>query len=102
MVLRDTRDERGAQFEAAAIEDDAALRVTGHHTVKANEFFGDAITSYDWAYVIAPDRVGTLFTLLGQAGNNFAVLYLVSLPSQLPWGASRPTIKSRRCVQQLA
>jgi len=26
-------------------------------------FFGDAITSYDWTCVIAPDRVGALFTL---------------------------------------
>ena len=46
--------------------------MTGHHTGPGvSEFFGDAITSYDWAYVIAPDRVGTLFTLLGgQAGDD--------------------------------
>jgi hypothetical protein len=46
--------------------------VTGHHTGPGvSEFFGDAITCYDWAYVIAPGRVGTLFTLLGgQAGDD--------------------------------
>ena len=43
-----------------------------HHTGPGvSEFFRDAITSYDWAYVIAPDRGGTLFTLLGgQAGDD--------------------------------
>jgi hypothetical protein len=36
-----------------------------------SEFFGDAITSYDWAYMIAPDRTGTLLTLLGdRAGDD--------------------------------
>jgi hypothetical protein len=66
VILRDTCDERGTQFEAAQIDDDGTLRVTGHHTGPGvSEFFGAAITSYDWAYVIAPDRVGTLLTLLG-------------------------------------
>ena len=38
----------------------------GHHTGPGvSEFFGDGITSYDWAYMIAPDRVVTLLTLLG-------------------------------------
>jgi hypothetical protein len=66
VILRDTRNERGTQFEAAQIDDDGTLRVTGHHTGPGvSEFFGDAITSYDWAYVIAPERVGILLTLLG-------------------------------------
>ena len=66
VVLRDTRNDRGIQLEAAQLEDDGTLRVTGHHTGPGvSEFFGDAITSYDWAYVIASDRVGILFTLLG-------------------------------------
>jgi hypothetical protein len=48
--LRDTRNERGTQFEAAQIDDDGTLRVTGHHTGPGvSEFFGAAITSYDWA-----------------------------------------------------
>jgi hypothetical protein len=72
VVLRDARDERGAQFEAAQLDDDGTLRVTGHHTGPGvSEFFGNAITSYDWAYVIAADRVGALFTLLGgQTGDD--------------------------------
>jgi hypothetical protein len=66
VVLRDARNDRGTQFEAAQIEDDGTLRVTGHHTGPGvSEFFGAAITSYDWAYVIAPDRTATLLTLLG-------------------------------------
>jgi hypothetical protein len=66
VILRDTRNERGTQFEAAQIDDDGTLRVTGHHTGPGvSEFFGAAITSYDWAYVIAPERVGTLLTLMG-------------------------------------
>jgi hypothetical protein len=72
VVLRDARNGRGTQFEAAHLEDDGTLRVTGHHTGPGvSEFSGDAITSYDWAYVIAPGRVGTLFTVLGgQAGDD--------------------------------
>ena len=72
VVLRDTRNDRGTQFEAAQLDDDGTLRVTGHHTGPGvSEFFREAITSYDWAYVIAPDRVGTLFTLLdGHAGDD--------------------------------
>jgi hypothetical protein len=66
VILRDTRNERGTQFEAAQIDNDGTLRVTGHHTGPGvSEFFGAAITSYDWTYVIAPERVGTLLTLLG-------------------------------------
>jgi hypothetical protein len=66
VVLRDARDDRGTQFEAAQLDDDGILRVTGRPTGPGvSEFFGDAITSYDWAYVIAPDRVGTLLTVLG-------------------------------------
>ena len=76
VVLRDARNDRGAQFEAAQLDDDGTLRVTGHHTGPGvSEFFGDAITSYDWAYVIAADRVGTLFTLLGgRAGDDVLAL----------------------------
>jgi len=79
VVLRDTGNDRGTQFEAAQLEDDGTLRVTGHHTGPGvSEFFGDAITSYDWAYVIAPDRVGTLFTLLGgHAGDDLLDLLAV-------------------------
>jgi hypothetical protein len=71
VILRDTRNDRGTQFEAAQLEDDGTLRVIGHHTGPGvSEFFGDAITSYDWAYVIGPDRVATLLTLLGGHAND--------------------------------
>ena len=59
---------RGGRFEAAQSEDDGTLRVTGHHTGPGvSEFFGDSITSYYWAYVIAEDRIAILFTLPGSA-----------------------------------
>ena len=68
IILRDTRDNRGRRFEAAQIEDDGTLRITGHDTgPRVSEFFGTAITSYEWVYVIAPVRIGTLFRLLGGA-----------------------------------
>jgi hypothetical protein len=58
VVLRDARNDRGTQFETAQLDDDGTLRATGHHTRPGvSEFFSDAISCYDWAYVIAPDRV---------------------------------------------
>jgi hypothetical protein len=102
VVLRDTRNDRGAQFEAAQLEDDETLRVTGHHTGSGvSEFFGDAITSYDWAYVIAPDRVGTLFNLLGgQTGDDVLNLLATyhtagSASGYLQWGVARRPARSR-------
>lgn len=66
VVLRDSRDENGAQFETAQLEDDGTLRITGHDQGPAvTEFFGDEISSYEWVYVVAPERVGTLVRLLG-------------------------------------
>jgi hypothetical protein len=39
VVLRDTRNDRDTKFEAAQIQDDGTLRVTGHHT-------GPGVTTY--------------------------------------------------------
>ncbi len=65
VVLRDLRDDRGSQYEVAQVEDDGTLRVTGHDRGQAvSDFFGDDITSYEWVYVVRPDRVGALLTLL--------------------------------------
>lgn len=48
VVLRDARNDRGTQAEAAQLEADGTLRVTGHHTGPGvSEFSGDAITCYD-------------------------------------------------------
>jgi hypothetical protein len=66
VVLRDTRDERGTQFEAAQLEDDGTLRVAGHDTGPGvSRVFGAAITSYEWVYVIPPGRVAALAQALG-------------------------------------
>ncbi|HEY3903910.1 MAG TPA: hypothetical protein VGM14_08420 [Streptosporangiaceae bacterium] len=66
VILRDLQTDGGAQFEAAQLEDDGTLRITGHDTGRSvSDFFGDDITSYEWVYVVPPDRVRTLLQALG-------------------------------------
>jgi hypothetical protein len=66
VVLRDLRTDGGTQFEAAQLEDDGTLRVTGHDTgPSVTEFFGADITAYEWVYVVPPDRVAVLLHALG-------------------------------------
>ena len=66
VALRDTRDDRGTQFEAAQMEDDGTLRVVGHDTgAGVSDVFGTAITSYEWVYVVPSGRVGALAQALG-------------------------------------
>ena len=68
VILRDIRDGGGTRLETAQIEDDGTLRVTGHDTgPRVSEFFGAAITSYEWVYVVAPGKVDALLRLLGGA-----------------------------------
>jgi hypothetical protein len=33
--------------------------------MRVSEFWGDAITSYEWVYLVAPDRIPALVRLLG-------------------------------------
>jgi hypothetical protein len=66
VVLRDVLDGGGTRLEAAQIEDDGTLRIIGHDTgPRVTKFFGTAITSYEWVYVVAPARVDALLRLLG-------------------------------------
>jgi hypothetical protein len=66
VVLRDIRDDRGTQFEAAQMEDDGTLRVAGHDTGPGvSGVFGAAITSYEWVYAVPSDRIGALARALG-------------------------------------
>jgi hypothetical protein len=68
VTLRNVRDSRGTRLEAAQIEDDGTLRITGHDTgARVSEFFGTAITSYEWVWVVAPTKVDALLQLLGGA-----------------------------------
>ena len=68
IILRDSRDSGGTRLETAQIEDDGTLRITGHDTgSRVTEFFGTAITSYEWVYLVAPARVDALLRLLGGA-----------------------------------
>ena len=65
-ILRDDRDDRGTRYLDAALEDDGTLRIIGHaQGPRVSEFFGAAITSYEWVYIVAPDRVLALIRLLG-------------------------------------
>lgn len=77
VVLRDLSDDRGRQFETAQLEVDGTLRITGHDQGKAvSEAFGSDITSYEWVYVVAPDRVAALVRSLdgGDGDDPLAVL----------------------------
>lgn len=66
VILRDTRDDQGTQFEAAQMEDDGTVRVAGHDTGPGvSDVFGAAITSYEWVYVIPSGRVQALARALG-------------------------------------
>jgi hypothetical protein len=66
IVLRDLSDDRGSQYEAAQVEDDGTLRVTGHDQGQAvSEAFGPDISSYEWVWVVGPGRVASLVRLLG-------------------------------------
>jgi hypothetical protein len=71
VILRDIRDGGGTRLETAQIEDDGTLRIIGHDTgSRVTEFFGTAITSYEWAYLVAPAKVDALLRLLGGAGDD--------------------------------
>jgi hypothetical protein len=66
VILRDERDDRGTRYLDAALEEDGTLRVTGKDQgLGVSDFWGEAITCYDWVYVIAPDRIPALLTVLG-------------------------------------
>jgi hypothetical protein len=66
VILRDDRDDRGTRHLDAAVERDGTLRITGHDQgPRVSEFWGEAITSYDWVYVIAADRIPALIRVLG-------------------------------------
>jgi hypothetical protein len=68
VILRDIRDGGGTRLETAQIEDDGTLRISGHDTgSRVTEFFGTAITSYEWVYIVAPAKVDALLRLLGGA-----------------------------------
>ena len=49
VILRDERDDRGTRHLDAALEEDGTLRITGRDQgPRVSEFWGEAITSYDW------------------------------------------------------
>ena len=71
VILRDLRDDRRSQFEAIQLEDDGTVRITGHDQgADVRAAFGDHISSYEWVYVVASDRVGNLIRQLGGAAED--------------------------------
>ena len=66
VVLRDQTDQRGSRYEDAVLEADGTLRVFGQDQGSGvSEVFGEDVTSYDWVYVVAPDRIENLIRALG-------------------------------------
>ena len=75
IILRELRTDGGSQFEAAQLEDDGTLRITGHDTGQTvSDFFGEDITSYEWAYVVPPDRIQALRHALGGSSDSEDIL----------------------------
>jgi hypothetical protein len=66
IVLRNDRDDRGTRYQDAVLDHDGTLRITGHDQgPRVSEFWGDAITAYEWVYLVASDRIPALLRLLG-------------------------------------
>jgi hypothetical protein len=66
VVLHEVSNELGTQHEDAVLEADGTVRITGADCGPGvTDIFGPGITSYDWVYVIAPDRVPDLVAALG-------------------------------------
>lgn len=76
IALRDDHDDGGTRHLDATLEHDGTLRITGHdHGPRVSDFWGAGITSYDWVYVIAADRVPALLTVLsGHDGDDVLAL----------------------------
>jgi hypothetical protein len=65
-VLRDDHDNRGTRYLAATLESDGTLRITGHDQgPRVSDFWGGAITSYEWTYLVASGQIPAFIRLLG-------------------------------------
>jgi hypothetical protein len=68
VVLRDERTGADTRHLAAQVETDGTVRITGHDQGPGvSAVFGSDITSYEWVYVVAPDRVDALAEALAAA-----------------------------------
>jgi hypothetical protein len=95
VILRDLRTDDGTQFEAAQLEDDGTLRITGHDTGSSvSDFFGDDITSYEWVYVVPPDRVQALLQALGKDGDKDDILAALATYHQQNGGRISALLKN--------
>jgi hypothetical protein len=66
VVLRDLQDEGGSRYLVAALEHDGVIRVSGRDAGPAvARFWGSGISTYEWVYVVAPDRTQDLVLALG-------------------------------------
>jgi hypothetical protein len=66
VVLRDVSNEEDTRYEDVVIETDGTIRVTGHDSGPGvSTVFGPDITSYEWVYVVPPERAANLVEALG-------------------------------------
>jgi hypothetical protein len=78
-VLRDDCDDCGTYYLDAALQTDGTLRITGHDQGPGvSDFFGAAITSYEWTYLVAPGQIPALIRLLGGHDDGDDVLPLLA------------------------
>jgi hypothetical protein len=84
IILRETRDHHGTQFEFAQIEDDGTPRVVGHDTgLPVTEFFGTWISAYDLQYAVPAECVARLLASLGASQDDDVLAALRAWHQQL-------------------
>jgi tetratricopeptide (TPR) repeat protein len=94
VVLRDQTDRRSSQYEDAVLEADGTLRVFGQDQgLGVSQVFGEDVRSYDWVYVVAPDRIGNLVRALG-GNRGDDVLALLTAYHHRTNGVISPLLKS--------
>ena len=71
LTLRQTRTETDTQFEEVVLDADGTVYVVGEDQgAGVSAVFGEEIRSYEWVYVLPPDRIPHLVEALGGAGSD--------------------------------
>ena len=77
LTLRQTRTETDTQFEEVVLDADGTVYVVGEdHGAGVSAAFGADIRSYEWVYVLPPDRVPHLVEALGGAGGEDVLMLI--------------------------
>ena len=76
-TLRESRTETDTQFEEVVLDADGTVYVVGEdHGSGVSSVFGEDITSYEWVYVLPPDRIPHLVEALGGAGDDDVLMLI--------------------------